>query len=79
MLMALDLSGFDPFYSPISPDKEMVKDVLEELGWDSSQLAAACGVSKSTVSRWLSGEQIPRLSFYGVLFVRDAELRRRSG
>lgn len=75
--MAIDLKGFDPFYAPISPEKGMVEDVLEELGWDQAQLAAACGVSKSTVSRWLAGEKMPRLSFYGVLFVRNAVLAKR--
>lgn len=76
--MALDLTGFDPFYSPLTPTAEMVEEVLDELGWDADQAAVALKMNPVTVKRWLSGEySIPVPQFYGLLFVRGVVLARR--
>lgn len=40
--------------------KDALKHALAERGWKQRALAKACGVSASTVCRWLSGERQPR-------------------
>lgn len=41
---------------------ENIKAILEEKGMEQKDLAQAIGVSPSSVSRWISGEKMPRAS-----------------
>ena len=41
-------------------NKEELRQALDTLGWKQSELARKLDVSNTTVSRWASGEPIPR-------------------
>lgn len=41
-------------------DKDEMRQALDSLGWKQSELARKLDVSDTTVSRWATGEPIPR-------------------
>lgn len=80
MLLVLKFTkGFDPLRRTLEPTPKRLREVLEELGWNKREdwlrLATAAGISRRTMGRYLSGEQVmPLSSWYGILFVAEKVL-----
>lgn len=53
------MNKLDAIIQPMNKFKENLQTVLDEKGWKASELAARLGVSRTTVSNWLKGEDHP--------------------